>query len=129
MGKIPLPLPSSAVPSEPGWHDVASLDEVGAAMPRRVVVDGEGVLLCRDGAHVFALTELCPHKGLSMAYGVVFDGALICPHHQYRFQLADGRCNQRRCEPVQTWDARIVEGRVWVRRPGTAPTSVPGQTP
>lgn len=93
------------------------LDEsqVGPVMPRRVVVGARSVLLCRDGARIFAVDEICPHKQKSMAFGVVMDGKLTCPHHQYQFDLETGRCSQRRCEPIQSYPVAVIQGQLFVK--------------
>lgn len=83
-------------------------------MPFRAEIDGRGVLICREGDELFAVDELCPHENKSMRFGVVFDGVLTCPHHQYRFKLETGECN-RRCAPAITYPLEVVDGDVWVK--------------
>lgn len=98
-----------------GFQRVANVEDVPSQMPRLVELDGRGVLLCRGNDGIRALDEICPHKRESMKFGVVFMGKLICPHHQYGFNLENGRCDKRRCEPVQTYDVEVVDDEVWVR--------------
>ena len=95
------------------FQPVCSTEEVPQQLPLRVVFNGRGVLIVRDGDEFRAVDEICPHENQSMRYGVIFDGELICPHHQYRFDLKTGRCN-RRCAPVQTYQTRVVDGQVWL---------------
>ncbi len=95
------------------YERVCALEEVPEHMPLRVKYGGRGVLICRDGEEIFAVDEICPHENQSMKRGVVFNGEIICPHHQYRFQLDSGRCN-RRCAPVQIYQVKIEDGEVWV---------------
>ncbi|WP_158542504.1 Rieske (2Fe-2S) protein [Lujinxingia litoralis] len=97
-----------------GFEEVCGLDQVGKVMPTRVNVAGRSVLLCWDGERVRAVDELCPHKNRSMAYGVIFDGKIICPHHQYAFDLETGRCDHR-AAPVNVYEVVVEEERVWVR--------------
>jgi len=100
------------------WIDVAAESEVAGVMPRHVVIDGEGWLLCRDARGVHAVQETCPHKNESMRYGVVMGTSITCPHHQWTFDLETGRCAvRRRCPPLRTLPVRIVDGRVHVQRP------------
>lgn len=99
---------------EAGYQRACKLDEIGSPMPKRVEVEGRGVLLCREGEKIHAVDEICPHENKSMRFGVVFDGAITCPHHQYRFKLEDGR-TRRRCAPLQLYEARIHDEHVWVK--------------
>lgn len=97
------------------FEPVCALDDVPEHMPRRVEFAGRGVLICRDGDDVYAVDEICPHENKSMKRGVLFDGEIICPHHQYRFELETGRCH-RRCAPVQTYRVEVVDGQVLLAR-------------
>jgi phenylpropionate dioxygenase-like ring-hydroxylating dioxygenase large terminal subunit len=87
---------------------------------------GEPVLLGRaaDGA-VFALRDVCPHRGIPLHYGR-FDGREIeCCYHGWRFDPG-GRCvaipslasGQELDESgrirVKSYPAREVQGNVWV---------------
>jgi phenylpropionate dioxygenase-like ring-hydroxylating dioxygenase large terminal subunit len=96
---------------------------------------GEPVLVGRDRAGaVFALRDICPHRGMPLSEGR-FDGSEIeCCYHGWRFG-ADGRCTAipslvRGQEfdlgriAVPRYPAREVQGNVWVyfgEHPDTAP--------
>lgn len=84
-------------------------------LPRKVSIDGLSVLICRGEEGFFAVDELCPHKSLSMAFGVVHEGKIICPHHQYTFDLDTGRCSMRRCAPVNTYPVEVVGEELFVK--------------
>ena len=109
-----------------GYEPVCALDEVPPMMPRRVQAGGRSMLVCRAGDTVFALDEICPHKHKSMAFGIVHQGTLTCPHHMYPFELDTGRCRRRRCPPVQTYDAAVAGGRVWIKPPPSPNLDEPG---
>lgn len=76
--------------------------DVPSLRPIRVEKDGRGVLVCEENGEFYAFDEHCPHKHLSMQHGVVLQGTLICPWHQYRFALGTGRCSRRRSAPATT---------------------------
>lgn len=99
-----------------GFMHACPLGEVPTIMPRKVSINQRALLVCRtpDGG-ASAVDELCPHKLESMAFGVVHDGRLICPHHQYSFDLETGRCSQRRCEPVGVYPVHVIEGEVFIK--------------
>lgn len=99
---------------ERGYEYACEASEVGEPMPKLVTLGGRGVLICRDGDELFAVDEICPHENQSMRYGVVFGGAIICPHHQYQFKLETGASRSRRCASVQTYPLELLDGEVWV---------------
>ncbi len=96
---------------------------------------GEPVLLGRAGdGSVFALRDVCPHRGIPLSDGR-FDGReLECCYHGWRF-APDGRCTAIPSLAaaqeldvgrirVKSYPAREVQGNVWVffgETPETAP--------
>lgn len=108
---------SSEALREAGYVGVGTVGEIPQVMPKKVHVSGRSVLLCRTSeGEVRALDELCPHKMESMAYGVVFEDRLICPHHQYSFDLQTGQSSMRRCPPATTYAVAVsASGEVFVK--------------
>lgn len=56
----------------------------------RVVVDGENILLVRDGDTVRAYAADCPHAGGPLEEGAICGGKIICPWHKASFDIATG---------------------------------------
>jgi phenylpropionate dioxygenase-like ring-hydroxylating dioxygenase large terminal subunit len=96
---------------------------------------GEPLLLGRDASGaVFALRDICPHRGIPLSCGA-FDGREVeCCYHGWRF-APDGRCTAipslaegqdfdlSRIR-VKAYPAREVQGNVWVFF-GEDPASAP----
>jgi nitrite reductase/ring-hydroxylating ferredoxin subunit len=97
----------------PVWVDVGSAREVERR--RKVVVEHAGrrvVVLWHDGAPR-ALDDVCIHKQKLLSGGVVLGGRIVCPGHQWAFDLDTGHCAARdRHQPV--YRAEAVDGRVRV---------------
>jgi nitrite reductase/ring-hydroxylating ferredoxin subunit/uncharacterized membrane protein len=71
------------------WTPVLSVAALNG-QPRRVEVDGIGVVLHQDGAEVLAVGEFCPHLGAPMSDGWVDRGRVVCPWHGSRFECDSG---------------------------------------
>jgi nitrite reductase (NADH) small subunit len=93
------------------WTDVAGVDELRRR--RKIVVphDGREVLvLMHDGA-VHAFDNECIHRQRELAKGVVLNGRLVCPGHQWAFELGSGwEATKGECQP--TYAVRIDADRV-----------------
>lgn len=86
--------------------------------PTRAEHNGTPILLVRRGARVFALAETCSHFGAPLSEGKLVGDSIVCPWHQSRFALADGRViNGPAVHPQPCLEARIRDGRIEVRKP------------
>jgi nitrite reductase/ring-hydroxylating ferredoxin subunit/uncharacterized membrane protein len=72
------------------WTDAAASADVVEGTPLRVEVEGQPVVLVRQGAKVHAMGAVCSHWGAPLEEGSVEDGCLVCPWHGSRFRLEDG---------------------------------------
>jgi nitrite reductase (NADH) small subunit len=99
---------------QPAWLDVGDVTDV---VKRRKFVIGEGldakVVIVHDNC-VYALDNVCIHKQRELVRGVVLGDRIVCPGHQWAFQLASGfEAKMERYQP--TYPVRVTdEGRVEV---------------
>ena len=123
------------------WYLAVSGRAVKHGKTAPVTLLDEPILLGRryDGS-VFAVGDMCPHRGMPMRHGS-FDGqCLRCCYHGWVFRSEDGRCTEipsnapdETTEPgrfsLKTYPCREVQGNIWVYvgsgEPGEIPT-VPG---
>jgi apoptosis-inducing factor 3 len=96
-------------------HDVTTLDAIEAGQMRVVEIEGQSVLLVRDGEYVHALGANCPHAGGPLAEGVRCGDRLVCPWHKATFSLRTGAVLEPPAmDPLPRHQARIANGRVLV---------------
>ena len=111
------------------WVEVAPIKDL---QRRRTVViarpDGDIVVGWHDD-RPWAMANICVHRERELARGMIFQGRLVCPGHQWAFDLDTGYCAERdRTQPV--YPTRIVDDTVQVDVSGTvAPVAEPGRTP
>ncbi|MGB5770441.1 MAG: Rieske 2Fe-2S domain-containing protein [Crocosphaera sp.] len=87
---------------------------------------GEPVLVGRrqDG-EVFAMRDICPHRGIPLQYGWMEGQDVCCRYHGWKFSTHNGRCSEipslteyddldiSRIR-VPTYPCREVQGNIWV---------------
>jgi nitrite reductase (NADH) small subunit len=83
---------------------------------RRRAVDGDGrrIAVFQTRTGWFALDQRCPHKGGPLTDGILADGCVICPLHDRRFDLANGRCVTDAPMRVAAYRVELHDGDVWV---------------
>lgn len=95
------------------WVKVAELSELTRRRKTCVTVGDERIALFLVGDAVFALADTCIHKERSLAKGTVFRGKVICPGHQWQFDLETGWAeDQEQCQP--TYAVKVEDGAVHV---------------
>ncbi len=125
----------SSAPLREVWYHALPGRRLGPGRMLAKTILGEPLLIGRaaDGS-VFALRDVCPHRGMPLSRGR-FDGRDVeCCYHGWRF-APDGRCTAipslvdgQAFEPgrikVQRYPARELQGNIWVffgDDPATAP--------
>ena len=72
------------------WVRAVPAAQLEEGRMRPVELDGEWVLLLRDGGRVRAFAALCPHKFTPLEGGTVAGGRIQCPQHDASFDLGTG---------------------------------------
>jgi nitrite reductase/ring-hydroxylating ferredoxin subunit len=99
-----------------GWHRVAALAELVADAPFPAKLGETPIALYRVGDRVYALADVCTHELALLSQGFVEDGAVECPLHGARFDIATGRCLAPPATlDLCTYTVRIDGGEVFVR--------------
>ena len=104
------------------FKTVAKVGAIPKGEGRTFTVDGRvvGVFLI-DGEY-FAINDLCPHMGASLARGHVEDHAVTCPWHAWRYSVRDGTwLDNPRGLGTDSWPARLDGDSIQVAIPARDP--------
>jgi nitrite reductase/ring-hydroxylating ferredoxin subunit/DMSO/TMAO reductase YedYZ heme-binding membrane subunit len=106
-----------------GWIDAGP----ASAIPEdraRVVCAAERIAVFRYDGKVSAVSNVCRHQAGPLGEGRIQGGCITCPWHGYQYLPGNGRSPAPFTEKIETYDVRIVGGRVFVNPdphpPGTA---------
>jgi nitrite reductase/ring-hydroxylating ferredoxin subunit len=80
-----------SVAAGPVWQRAATRAEVVARGALRVQLGGRWVALLVWQGRVHAVDDRCPHRGASLADGIVENGAVACLEHGWEYDLASGK--------------------------------------
>lgn len=97
----------------PDWVEVATVKELIRHKKKYVEVGEEKIALFYAAGQVYALYDVCIHKQRSLAKGVVMGDQVVCPGHQWCFELETGWAeDEEQCQP--SYDVRVEDGLVYV---------------
>lgn len=71
----------------------------------------------RETDSVFAIENVCPHRGAPLHEGFVKDGYVTCPWHQWQFQLNNGVCRNIPQAKVASYAVEVRDDAIWVDVP------------
>jgi nitrite reductase (NADH) small subunit len=95
------------------WVRAGDLATVTRARKTVIDVDGYEVLVLAHDGNLHAFQNRCIHKQRELAKGVVLNGKLVCPGHQWAFALGSGwEAIKEECQPM--FPVRVVDGIVEV---------------
>ena len=120
-------------------HVIARADELPPGTRKRCIIDGRAVLVLNIKGELFAVSDTCPHRGASLADGVLTGHVtsdapgsytysrageiLRCPWHAWEFDVRTGRswCDPARMRLMQH-SVSVAPGATLVEGPYKADT-------
>lgn len=97
------------------WLKVCDRQDLPAeGQAREFSVAGRTLCVATIAGQPRALDNVCPHRGGPLAEGVVEHGKIICPWHQFEFDLATGEAVHSPTLKALTYTLRLVDDQVMV---------------
>ncbi len=96
------------------WVDLGPVDLIPLGEGRTFGVGDEriAVFRTRDG-RLSATQALCPHKGGTLADGLLGSGKVLCPLHGWAFRFEDGACLSGGAGSIRTYEvSATADGRI-----------------
>ncbi len=88
------------------WHPIATSVELEENPVKKVRVMCEDLVLYRDkSGNLGLIDEPCPHRRVSLEYGIPENEGLRCPYHGWLFNH-EGRCLE---QPAEPWNSTFKE--------------------
>lgn len=84
------------------WYPIARTPELDEEPVLAVTLLGENLALFRsDDGTLGIVSQRCPHRGASLAYGIPEEDGLRCPYHGWKFSRT-GVCLEQPAEPPES---------------------------
>ncbi len=104
------------------WHPLISEAEFPAEGKLAAKIGGWHVLVAKTDEGLFAVNDRCTHQASLVSTGRIRRGAVMCPLHGARFEMATGRCIGGSYKDLRTFAVRVEGGQLEVCVPDAQPT-------
>lgn len=102
--------------SEEDWREVANEQEIIDDEPLPVNVDELELALCRVGAEIYAIDNICTHEYAQLSDGFIEGDCIECPLHQAQFHIPTGKVMSPPAdEDLRVYPVRVLDGAVLVK--------------
>jgi nitrite reductase/ring-hydroxylating ferredoxin subunit len=106
---------------EAEWYRLGLEADIAEGTMQAHGLNGWQVLVARSEGKLTALNDRCTHQAARLSTGRIRRGAIMCPLHGARFDLADGRCIGATYPALRQFELRVVDGSVEVLVPAAPP--------
>jgi 3-phenylpropionate/trans-cinnamate dioxygenase ferredoxin subunit len=103
------------------WHRLCHEAEFPEEGKLAAPLGGWRVLVIRAEHGLTAMNDRCTHQAAMLSPGRVRRGAIMCPLHGARFEVATGRCIGGTYADLRRFDLRVSDGVIEVAVPGALP--------
>ncbi len=103
-----------ALTSNGEWHDVVASQDVPDGEVIRTICDGRGLFISRDKESFQVYDSRCPHQGTDIPELALDGHTLVCPMHQWAFDMKSGDCIRNGNRPLTRHESKISKGRLLV---------------
>src|SRR5256885_1036842 len=91
------------------WHPVAAVSQMKERKIFQVKILGEDLVLYKDRSGGYGLIEpRCPHRKMSMMYGIPDEDGIRCAYHGWRFDK-QGRCTDQPYDRTEDPEGRFKQ--------------------
>ncbi|MEM8869240.1 MAG: nitrite reductase small subunit NirD [Pseudomonadota bacterium] len=100
-----------------GYIDIGALEDIRPRAARLVKTPLGCVAVFRTADdRVFALDDMCPHKGGPLSQGIQHGTSVTCPLHNWVIDLNSGEAQGEDQGRVRIYSVRVEKGRILLDR-------------
>jgi nitrite reductase (NADH) small subunit len=99
------------------WLKLCPIEEIpvlGSRVMPRMNRASIAIFRSSDDA-IFAVEDLCPHKGGPLSQGIMHGNKVTCPLHAWNIDLTSGEACAPDAGCAKTFPTRLSEGVVWLQ--------------
>jgi 3-phenylpropionate/trans-cinnamate dioxygenase ferredoxin component len=94
---------------------VANVADVAPGTTKRVIIDGQEILICNVDGSFFAIEDVCTHDGAPLDQGDLDGNCIVCPRHGAMFDVRTGDAlTLPAVIPLSTYAVELKDGEILI---------------
>jgi NAD(P)H-dependent nitrite reductase small subunit len=89
------------------WIKVATTQSISADRGKSIDMDGVSIALFKVGDKIYAIDNVCPHKGGALAEGGLKECVVTCPWHGWKFDVTTGAMSSNPSIKVKSYPVKL----------------------
>ena len=118
------PLPTE--PDEEGFVAVARITDINTNTGRTVSAHGLAIAVFNLENQFYAIDDACTHEDAPLGEGEVRGTRVVCPYHDWVYDIPTGACLTDPTRPVGCFATKIHDDFVWVGKRTSDGTAIRG---
>ena len=90
-------------------------DDLEIGQSAIIEVGNKEIALFNYKGNFYAIDNTCPHRGSPLGEGRIEEGILICPGHEWRFELKSGWCPQNPELSTEVYPIKVHDEKIYIR--------------
>ncbi len=107
--------PDALMGKAPKWRDALDIKVLKNESVMRITVDERSLFIYKSGRRVSVYDSRCPHQSTDIPDLALRDMTLVCPKHQWQFDIRSGECIKKGKTPLLKLSSRVSQGRLLVK--------------
>jgi len=108
---------SSETP-DPTFREVLDESALADNSMEIVKINGRRIAIAKRFGKIYAIDNDCPHVGGYLGRGTFYGNSVVCPLHQWTFDLATGKATKGIAEEgVAVYEVKVENGKIFVKTP------------
>jgi nitrite reductase/ring-hydroxylating ferredoxin subunit len=97
------------------WVPVLGVNELQEGSMKLVNAEGTPVLMVKVSGQIFLIDNRCPHMRCGFSGGSLDGYVIICPCHDWRFDLRTGEYEEEKAIKLVKFAWKIESEKIWVK--------------
>jgi nitrite reductase/ring-hydroxylating ferredoxin subunit len=101
--------------NDDGFVPVLVEQELGEGKMKCLSVEGSTVLFIKQQGKIFVIDNRCPHQGCGFSGGTLDGFVIVCPCHDWRFNLETAEYEEEPGFKLTKYEWKIKSGKILVK--------------